>query len=689
MRILCNILVVLFVTATAVGQQINPVPDYIFRNSMSVGRNAPTDTSAYFSIGPRFGATRGFMPPMVTDTASVTGTKRNGLLIYSIQRNSFLYWDSTGMRWSRIAANLDTLLLSTRAWRQKGDDSLAAIINTRMDTVNLLSTKAWRQKGIDSVASVRVGGSGTTNYVPKFTAASTIGNSSILDGANTVSINSTTQSSSYKLLVRGNILADSSAYWINTSNAANQLISFRNNLPSGATGRNVFIGNGGNNISGTGNNGSYLTAVGYNAMVGNTSGQQNDAFGAEALRENQTGIGNSAFGNFALAQTKSNYNTGIGIGAASSNVNGANNTAVGANSIGGIKTSNNTALGFEAGERTANGVTNDSATNSIYIGYQARPKLSETKNTNEIIIGYTGRGNGSNTTTIGNTSTVGTYIPAGESYFGTTTDAGDFRVQVNGNQYVSGNVGIGITPTQKLHVDGDAIINGHRVGRGAGNIATNLAVGSSALQSANSSSASNVSVGFNTSVSLTSGTNNTVVGGLAGQAITTHTNNVFVGRSAGSSTAGSNNTFIGASAGSNIVSGNDNIYIGYLTGTFMTSSSNNIIIGKFNGNDTLLDMRASNGNIVIGDPAFSNRIRIRIDSAGNTGIGQAVPTERLHVNGNILGTGNITTADPSGGTKKPWRLGEAATVSPTSPNRTIRVEIDGVVYYLHAKTTND
>jgi hypothetical protein len=440
-----SILLLIGVTLKVNGQQINPVPDYIFRNSMSVGRNAPTDTSAYFSIGPRFGATRGFMPPMVVDTAAVTGTKRNGLLIYSIQRNSFLYWDSTGSRWSRIAANLDTLQLSTRAWRQKGDDSLAAIINTRTDTVNLLSTKAWRQKGIDSVASVRVGGSGTTNYVPKFTAASTIGNSSILDGANTVSINSTAQSSAYKLLVRGNILADSSAYFVNTSNVSGQAIFFRNNLPSGATGRNVFIGNGGQSISGTGNNGSYLTAVGYNAMVGNTSGQQNDAFGAEALRDNQTGVGNSAFGNFALSSTNANHNSGFGTGALGSNVNGSGNTAIGFSSIGGIKTSNNTAIGFEAGERTGNGLTNDSATNCIYIGYQARPKLSETKNTNEIIIGYLGRGNGSNTTTIGNSSTTGTYIPAGESYFGTSTDNGDFRVQVSGNFYVTNNVGIGQT----------------------------------------------------------------------------------------------------------------------------------------------------------------------------------------------------------------------------------------------------
>jgi hypothetical protein len=194
MRILCNILVVLFVSTTAVGQQINPVPDYIFRNSMSVGRNAPTDTSAYFSIGPRFGATRGFMPPMVVDTAAVTGTKRNGLLIYSIQRNSFLYWDSTGSRWSRIAANLDTLLLSTRAWRQKGDDSLASIINTRTDTVNRLSTKAWRQKGIDSVAALvgsNLTGTGISGYMPKWTGTKALDTSQIFQLANRIGIGQT------------------------------------------------------------------------------------------------------------------------------------------------------------------------------------------------------------------------------------------------------------------------------------------------------------------------------------------------------------------------------------------------------------------------------------------------------------------------------------------------------------------
>lgn len=69
--------------------------------------------------------------------------------------------------------------------------------------------------------------------------------------------------------------------------------------------------------------------------------------------------------------------------------------------------------------------------------------------------------------------------------------------------------------------------------------------------------------------------------------------------------------------------------------------------------------------------------------AGNVGINTTTPSEKLEVNG------SIKTAAPAGGTAAAWRLGTVATVSPTSPNRTIEVEIGGTIYYLHAKTTND
>jgi hypothetical protein len=51
--------------------------------------------------------------------------------------------------------------------------------------------------------------------------------------------------------------------------------------------------------------------------------------------------------------------------------------------------------------------------------------------------------------------------------------------------------------------------------------------------------------------------------------------------------------------------------------------------------------------------------------------------------------GSIKTAAPSGGTAANWKLGTVASVSPTSPNRTIEVDIGGTIYYIHAKTTNN
>jgi hypothetical protein len=62
--------------------------------------------------------------------------------------------------------------------------------------------------------------------------------------------------------------------------------------------------------------------------------------------------------------------------------------------------------------------------------------------------------------------------------------------------------------------------------------------------------------------------------------------------------------------------------------------------------------------------------------------------------GAIFGAGitvgtTLTTAAPSGSSAGAWKLGAANSVSPTSPNRTIAIDIGGTVYYLHAKTTND
>jgi len=60
-----------------------------------------------------------------------------------------------GTKWNAITGGggaIDTFSISTRKWRQKGIDSVVALINGGVDSFTY-STRAWRQKGIDSVTS--------------------------------------------------------------------------------------------------------------------------------------------------------------------------------------------------------------------------------------------------------------------------------------------------------------------------------------------------------------------------------------------------------------------------------------------------------------------------------------------------------------------------------------------------------
>jgi hypothetical protein len=62
----------------------------------------------------------------------------------------------------------------------------------------------------------------------------------------------------------------------------------------------------------------------------------------------------------------------------------------------------------------------------------------------------------------------------------------------------------------------------------------------------------------------------------------------------------------------------------------------------------------------------------------------------INSTGNMhITSGSIQTGTPTGGTAAAWKLGIAATVNPTSPNRTIQLDVGGTLYYLAAKTTDD
>jgi hypothetical protein len=164
--------------------------------------------------------------------------------------------------------------------------------------------------------------------------------------------------------------------------------------------------------------GNNNTSFGYGTLNNNNSGSDNVAIGSLALPASKSGDGNIAIGVTTLYSNISGIgNLGIGYASLFSNIGegsslGSYNIAIGSYSlqyvVNGLK---NVAVGYNSGLNYGSGGDNCTAsTNSIFIGYDSRP-LANTQD-NQIVIGYMGRGQGSNTITIGNSSISTLYVGA-------------------------------------------------------------------------------------------------------------------------------------------------------------------------------------------------------------------------------------------------------------------------------------
>jgi len=210
------------------------------------------------------------------------------------------------------------------------------------------------------------------------------------------------------------------------------------------------------------------------------------------------------------------------------------------------------------------------------------------------------------------------------------------------------SVGLNVGSGKKLITAADATIAGLTVGKGAGSVSTNTAVGASALaanttgsnntvmgyQAAQlgngsyntllgtyagnaSTGSSNTGIGYNALQTQTvgsSGSNNTAVGRDALQANTTASNNTAVGYRAGySGTTNGYNTFVGKDAGY-ACTGTYNTFIGTGlnggSGDQITSGSKNSILGCYNGNQGGLDIRTASNYIVLSDGDGNPRMYI-------------------------------------------------------------------------------
>jgi len=207
----------------------------------------------------------------------------------------------------------------------------------------------------------------------------------------------------------------------------------------------------------------------------------------------------------------------------------------------------------------------------------------------------------------------------------------------------------------------DATISGLTVGKGAGAVSTNTAVGASALSNGSLSGGNNSVFGYQPATALTTGTDNLIAGYQAGNAVTTGTRNTILGSQSGQSlTTGSDNILIGyrtiynaASTGSyNVALGNQALYSN-------TTASNNTAVGYQAGytqsgastGNTYCGYQAGYAvtqgtyNTLIGNTAGSNLTT----GTFNTFIGTSAGTDAVfngttQSNRVVIGDNNVTNA---------------------------------------------
>lgn len=374
-----------------------------------------------------------------------------------------------------------------------------------------------------------------------------------------------------------------------------------NNVATDITVNGLTVGRGGGNISAN-------TAVGIEVLQNNTAGN-NTAIGYRALKSNVNGSSNFAGGSNALTSNVSGgNNTAIGFSALSSSTTASGNLSLGSRSLSGLLSGNNNiATGINAGRYISGGtVENTISANSIFFGADSTP-LGDNQ-INQIVIGFGGAGLGSNTTSIGNSSTqFGRWW--GNLLLGTSTNNGR-RLQVVGGADID-NLNITTTPTtasgtppilvrnattgavesvpystfgtsNAVLLTGDQTISGTKtfstdvkvygitVGRGNGQISTNTALGGGSVLLSNTSGNTNTAIGSAVLLSNTSGNSNTSVGAAS----------LF------NNTSGSSNTTIGYNSGRYVADGssansisNNSLFIGSDTKALADNQTNQIVIG--------------------------------------------------------------------------------------------------------------
>lgn len=334
-------------------------------------------------------------------------------------------------------------------------------LNTLTDNINLVAgtnisiTPSGNNLTISSSVG-SIGGSGTTNYLPKFTATTTLGNSLIFDNGTYVGIGTTSPQQKLEV-VGGDAKINGITVGRGNGNISTNTVLGLLSLNSNTTGfENTAIGQYSLNLNTSGNRN---TAVGDGTLQSNSTGGDNVAIGTYSLHSNSTGASNTAVGWATLtansigrfnvgigwaslySNTVGEGNVGVGMWTLNDNDVGNNNTAIGRQALYSNTSSSNTAVGNNALWDNTTGsfnvaVGNSSGTlrlnifNATFIGSSAYASVDNL--TNVAGYGYNARPISSNQVRIGNSSVTSIGGYAG------WTNLSDERYKLNAQENVKG-----------------------------------------------------------------------------------------------------------------------------------------------------------------------------------------------------------------------------------------------------------
>ncbi|OFY73469.1 MAG: hypothetical protein A2275_11415 [Bacteroidetes bacterium RIFOXYA12_FULL_35_11] len=499
-----------------------------------------------------------------------------------------------------------------------------------------------------------VTGSGTTNYIPKFSSGSTLNNSLLYQTGTKIGVGTTNPSGRFMIQQDAGAIPTEPIFEIKDKFGHTVMIVYKDSTrfyfdddPNKAENKGAFAVSGKNSTKSLTSNffqmstrnlisgkdagkklsgttyytGSYNNFLGFEAGFNDTSGYKNTFIGYRAGYSNTSGYSNIFIGDSAGSSNTIGYkNVFIGNLSGSTNTGGDYNVFVGYNT--GLKNTanSNSFIGYQAGKNNTSGAnnvfmglnsgfTNTSGANNVFLG-NSSGYLNEIGGNNIFLGNYAGySNNASYNVFIGYYSGVGNSSGTNNAFMGYR--AGRYNTTGSGNVFIGNNAGyLNTTGEYNIFMGKEAgyvnnasynIFLGYEAGRANTSGQFNTFLGYWAGKS-NTTGNANVFLGDSTGFSNTTGYYNVFIGNQAGGKNTVANHNTFIGYHSGmSNTTGEFNVFLGRGAGYYNVGGSNNIYLGRYAAAFNTSGSNNVFLGYQTGYNS-----SGSGNIFIGYEAGKN-----------------------------------------------------------------------------------